>query len=179
MLRFSSANINGAGATSVNKLQNIKHHILTSNCHIFFVQELKVKSLSIAFRDIFSEPQFKVFYTHDSQGAAIIINNVLLPNSNFSINYDHSNSSSTLHQKLEILDKNNCSVKFSHLYQSPSLPVPKRLFTEINEFLPDFVLGDPNLTVHGKEFDDWLNQENSEFSGNLILYSTKLTHGQL
>ena len=176
MLKFSSANVNGVGAGSVKKLQNIKHHILTSNCHIFFAQELKVKSLSVAFRDIFSQPLFTVFHTHDSQGAAIIINNALLPNSNFSINYEHSNSSSTLHQKLTISDKNDCSVKFSHLYQSPSLPIPIRLFTEINDFSPDFVLGDPNLTVHGKNFDDWLNQENSDFSGNLIHFKTFQCH---
>ena len=176
MLRFSSANINGAGAGSVKKLQDIKHHILTSNFHFFFVQELKVKSLSVAFRDIFSQPFFTVFHTHDSQGAAIIINNVLLPNSDFTINFSQSNSSSTLHQKLEILDKNDCSVKFSHVYQSPSHPTPKRLFTEINDFFPDFVLGDPNLTVHGNDFDDWLKQENSEFSGNIINFKTFQCH---
>ena len=158
VLKCSSANINGAGATSVNKLLKLRHHICTSNRHVTFVQELKVKALTIAFRETFPEPQFTVFHTHISQGCAIIINNSLLPNSHFSINYSHSFSASTLHQMLEIVDNSDKnSVKFSHIYQSPSNPIPKRLFTEIDTFSPDLVIGDPNLTVHGVSFDDWLN----------------------
>ena len=176
-IRISSVNVNGVGATSVHKLQKLHHHMCTTGRHMTLIQELKVKSLPIAFRDIFSEPQFSVFFTHVSQGCAIIINNFLLPNSHFSINFSHSYSASTLHQMLEIVDvSDQNSVKISHVYQSPSNPVPKRLFTEFNEFSPDLVIGDPNLTVHGAHFDDWLNQEESAFSQNLIDFKTFQCH---
>ena len=176
MLRFSTVNVNGVGAGSVQKLQQLKHHICTSNQPLTFIQELKVRSLSIAFRDIFCEPQFTIFHTHVSQGAAIIINNCMLPNENFSINYSHSLSASTIHQMLEIVDKHDISVKFSHVYSSPSLSLPNRLFSEINDFSPDFVLGDPNLTVHGETFNEWLNLEDSLFSQNLIDFKTFQCH---
>ena len=175
-LLFSSANVNGVGGGSVRKLQCMKHHMRTTKRPIFFVQELKVKSLSIAFKQIFSEPMFTVFHTHVGQGAAIIINNELLPNAEFSINFDQNCSASTIHQRLEIVDKNGISSKFSHIYQSPSLPVPQRLFSEIDAFEPDFVLGDLNLTAHGPVFDDWLNKENSIFTQNLIDFKTFRCH---
>ena len=176
MLNFSTSNVNGVGAGSVQKLQKLKHHICTSEQPLTFIQELKVKTLSIAFRDIFCEPQFTVFHTHVCQGAAIIVNNFRLPNAKFSINFTQSNSASTIHQMLEIVDELGISNKFSHIYQSPSLPVPDRLFTEFDDFDPDFVLGDPNLTVHGKVFNEWLNRGNSLFSQNLINFKTFQCH---
>jgi len=97
MLKFSSANVNGVDAGSVNKLQCLNHHMLTTKREMFFIQELKVKSFSIAFREIFSEPMFTIFHTHIGQCAAIIINNVLLPNEFFTLNYKHSLSASTIH----------------------------------------------------------------------------------
>ena len=175
-LQFSSANVNGVGGGSVKKLQSLKHHMLTTKRHFFFIQELKVKSFSIAFREIFSEPMFTIFHTHACQGAAIIINNELLPNAEFSINFKQSFSSSTIHQMLEIIDKHDISVKFSHIYQSPSQPVPQRLFSEIDDFCPDFALGDPNLTVHGDVFTTWLNKEDSVFTQNLIEFKTFKCH---
>lgn len=177
MLKFSFANVNGIGARSVQKLERIKHHISTTNRHLFFLQELKVKSLPVAFKSIFPEPKFTTYHTFNSQGAAIILNNKLLPNSQFSINLSQSNSSSALHQKLEITDKSDKkSVKFSHLYISPSHAFPERILTEINEFSPEFVLGDPNLTVHGDNFNHWLNNEESAYSNSLVDFPTFRNH---
>ena len=176
MLKFSTANVNGVGAGSVNKLQRLKHHIRTTKRPITFIQELKVKSFSIAFREIFSEPMFTIFHTHIGQGAMIIIYNELLPNEFFTLNYTHSLSVSTIHQMLEIVDINGVAAKFSHIYQSPSQPVPPQLFTEIDDFSPDFALGDPNLTVHGQKFTDWLNKENSMFSQNIVDFKTFRSH---
>jgi len=119
---------------------------------------------------------FKIAHTHIGQGAAIIINNALLPNEFFTLNNKHSLSASTIHQMLEIVDKNGKSAKFSHIYQSPSHPVPQRLFTEIDDFSPDFALVDLNLTVHGKKFTDWLNTENSIFSQNIVDFKTFRSH---
>jgi len=77
---------------------------------------------------------------------------------------------------LEIVDKNGKSAKFCQLYQSPSHPVPQKLFTEIDDFSPDFALGDLNLTVHGQKFTDWLNTENSISSQNIVDFNTFRSH---
>ena len=58
---------------------------------------------------------FTIFHTHIGQCAAIIINNVLLPNEFFTLNNKHSLSASTIHQMLEIVDKNGKSATFINL----------------------------------------------------------------
>ena len=54
------------------------------------------------------------------QGCAIIINNQLLSNDNFTINFSQSNSSSTLHQMLEIVEPCIDKIKDSQLSQCTS-----------------------------------------------------------
>ena len=182
VFKFTSVNINGIGKTSTHKLISLKNYIRSTKTHLVFIQELRTKTLPIHFRKIFPAKLFHFYHTFQSQGVGILVNKSLLPNTDFSLKFDQILSSSCVVQNLEISQKSNNnsqnSLKFSHAYISPSHCIPKRFYSDINEFKPDVCLGDVNVTAHRSDLESWLNKPTTELTHNLVDFKTYYDHNR-
>ena len=178
MLRFTSVNLNGSGDQSTHKLANLRHFLITAKIPVCFIQELKTRGLSIAFRTYFPESEFHIFYTNISQGAAILVSKTLLPEPEFDVEFQQSSnsSSSQILQNLTLTNSAEFSFRFSHTYCSPALPFPPSFFAEINDFDPDVCLGDINVTTHSTEINTWLSSASCNLSENLVDFPTFQNH---
>ena len=147
-----------------------------THTHFGFIQETRVKSLPSAFFQAFPKNLFRTIVNHANRGAAIIINNSLLPSDKFEVTVDQSQSTSHILQNLTVADADDNELKMSHVYQSPNLPLAPTLFSKIMDFSPNVVLGDINETAHKSTIQTWHNRETTPYTCNLIDFPTFQNH---
>ena len=183
VLKTFALNINGIGRGSTQKVQWIKNDLKSNHIPILFLQETKVKALPVSFKTLFPDSIFRTYFCNKGQGAAIVVNKLLLPETQFELDFSTTSSSSHILQTLKITDHHEShpetsrpSLTLSNIYQSPSLPISKNLLDAIDDAAPDAILGDINETAHRASLQSWHNSEQSKYTANLINFPTFQNH---
>ena len=183
ILKTSVLNINGIGRGSTQKVQWIKTDIKSNHVPILFLQETKTKALPVSFKTLFPETIFRTYFCNKGQGAAIVVNKLLLPESQFEFDFSQTCSSSHILQTLKITDHHKShpqtsrpSLSLSNVYQSPSLPLSQILLDAIDTAAPDAILGDINETAHRAALQSWHTSPQSKYTSNLIQFPTFQNH---
>ena len=182
-LKLSSLNINGIGRASTHKVQWINSDVKCNQIPVLFLQETKTKALPVSFKTLFPSTIFRTYFCNRGQGAAIVVNKLLLPETQFSLEFSQSYTTSHILQNLTITDHHEShppdsppSLTLSNVYQSPSLPISQILLDSITKAAPSAILGDINETAHKSSLESWHNSERSRYTSNLIQFPTFQNH---
>ena len=183
ILKTFALNINGIGRGSTQKVQWVKNDQKSNKVPILLLTETKTKTLPISFKTLFPDSLYRTYFCNQSQGAAIVVDKHLLPDSQFEFDFSQSSSSSHILQTLKITDHHEShpensrpSISLSNVYQSPSLPLSQVLLDSIDKATPDAILGDINETAHRSTLQSWHTSPDSKYTSNLVQFPTFQNH---